>query len=74
MKEIRHGVEQIEYVQRVYTRDIVRFLISQSDQVSTTKEMAEKFNVSQTCVRQALERLRKVGRVDEISPNMWHLE
>jgi len=25
-------------------------------------------------VRDALERLRKVGRVDEIHPNMWHLE
>lgn len=69
-------MEQINYVPRVYTKDIVNFLIAQRDQVSTTEKIADEVGgiAPLSVVRDALERLRKVGRVDEIHPNMWHLE
>ena len=66
--------QQISYVQRVYTREIVEFLIKQRDQVATTTKIADEFMVTEGCVREALERLQKVGRVAEFFPNMWHLE
>jgi hypothetical protein len=66
--------EPIRYIERVYTRDIVNFLITQRDQVATTTKVADQFMVSEGCARRALERLQKVRRVDEFFPNMWHLE
>jgi Mn-dependent DtxR family transcriptional regulator len=66
--------EQIRYNERVYTRDIVEFLIKQRDQVSTTAKIAYALGVSESCTREGLERLKKVNRVDEIHRDMWHLE
>ena len=64
----------IQYMERIYTRHIVEFLMKQRDQVATTAKIAEQFWVSEGCARRALERLQKVKRVDEFFPNMWHLE
>jgi predicted ArsR family transcriptional regulator len=66
--------EQIRYIERVYTRDIVEFLIKQRDQVSTTAKIADALNVSESCARGGLDRLKKVARVEEIHRDMWHLE
>ncbi len=69
-------MEQIECKPRVYTKDIVDFLIKQRDQVSTTKKIADAAGgfAPVSVVRDALERLRKVNRVAEIAPDIWHLE
>jgi hypothetical protein len=65
---------QIRYIERIYTRDIVKFLVARRDQTATTKRIADEFMVSEGCARAGLERLRRVNRVDEFFPNMWHLE
>jgi Mn-dependent DtxR family transcriptional regulator len=67
-------MENLDYEERIYTRAIVDFLIEQRDQVATTEDIADKFMVSKSCARRGLARLRKVGRVDEIRQDWWHLE
>jgi hypothetical protein len=67
-------IPYLEYHPRIYTRDIVQFLMKQRDQVATTQKIAEEFFVPEYVARQGLERLRRVKRVDEFFPNMWHLE
>jgi predicted ArsR family transcriptional regulator len=67
----------IERREWVHTREVVRFLMKQPDQISTTAAIAEALNEEQESVRAALLRLQKVGRVAEIHPGMsgmWHLE
>jgi hypothetical protein len=65
---------QIEYVERLNTRDVVTFLIGCRDQVSSTVSIAEHFHVGMSTALKALGQLRKVGRVDEFHPGLWHLE
>ena len=67
-------ISMMKMEERVYTRDIVRFLISQPDQVATTKDIADALHVSEDSAKSGLVRLQRVSRVDEISKNMWHLE
>jgi hypothetical protein len=64
----------IEYMQVLKTKPVVEYLIGCRDQVASTDDIAEEFLVATSTARTALERLRKVGRVDEIHPNLWHLE
>lgn len=66
--------QQIEYREQLPTGFITQFLMTCRDQVATTKDLAEHFNVTENCVREAMARLLRVNRVDEIFPNMWHLE
>jgi hypothetical protein len=66
--------EPAVYIDRVPTARVVKFLIHRRDQVATTAEICDELWCSPQAARIALDRLRKVGRVDEISPNMWHLE
>jgi Mn-dependent DtxR family transcriptional regulator len=67
-------MEQIQYREWTYTRDVVNFLINQRDQVASTADIAVELLRSESSVRAALHRLKKVNRVDEILPDVWHLE
>jgi len=64
----------LQYHEHVYTRDVVDFLMTQRDQVASTDDIADYLCHSSGAVREALMRLKKVNRVDEIIPNVWHLE
>lgn len=61
---------------KVNTKDIVDFLMKQRDQVATTEQIADAVGgfAPESTVREALDRLRKVNRVDEIFRDLWHLE
>lgn len=66
--------ERIEYNAILRTSHLVHFLVGCPDQVASTKDVADHFDVSPVAARNAFMRLAKVGRVEEISPNLWHLE
>ena len=66
--------ENVEFTQQIRTGMVVKFLVGRSDQVASTKDIAEAFEVGQSCAERALRRLEKVGRVAEIHPSLWHLE
>jgi hypothetical protein len=59
---------------QVKTKPVVNFLSGCSDQVATTKQIADHFDAPMFAVENALRRLLKVGRVAEIHLGMWHLE
>lgn len=65
---------QIEYNECVKTRPVVLFLMSCRDQVASTADIAKYFDVAESTVRSALNRLLRVQRVAEIHPHLWHLE
>lgn len=56
------------------TKPVVEFLIKQRDQVASTRDIADGLGAYEVAVREALKRLRKVGRVAEIHQDLWHLE
>jgi hypothetical protein len=66
--------EMIEFKERVYTRDVVNFLIQCDDQCASTGDIAEHLLASWGATLRALDRLHKVKRVKEINYNIWHLE
>jgi hypothetical protein len=63
-----------EYLTFQRTKPVVDYLISCRDQVASTEDIAEALDNDSGAVRDALQRLEKVGRVAEIHNNLWHLE
>lgn len=58
----------------VKTGAITKHLMQCQDQVATTKDLCDHFDVPESTLRKAMGRLKRVNRVDEFFPNMWHLE